>query len=287
MTQPPPAAPQHHAHPPPTVRGGPPVLRVSGLTTGYGDVPALTDVSFNVPAGNLVALIGPNGSGKSTLIKALAGLLPPWQGAIDVFGRPPAAARGRIGFGYMPQVESVDWSFPVTVRDVVAMGLYRRRWGLAKLRGLVAGSADAVDRALARLDLTALAGAQVAELSGGQRRRVLLARTLVKDPDLLLLDEPAAGLDVSVEEDLLTLMLELAAAGKTLIVATHDIASVFEHYSLTVCLNRRLVVAGPPADVLSEDILVRTFGRHLVVFHREEHGYTVEPHVWHGHHDHD
>lgn len=276
---------EHHAHPPPIVRGGLPIVRTDALTTGYGGVPALTDVSFSVPAGNLVAVIGPNGSGKSTLIKALAGLLTPWQGRVQVFGRTPAAARARIG--YMPQVEKVDWGFPVTVREVVAMGLYRRRWGLAKLRGLVPGSHAAVDRALDRLGLTALAATQVGELSGGQRRRVLLARTLVKDPDLLLLDEPAAGLDVTVEEDLLSLMLQLAADGKTLLVATHDIASVFEHYSLTVCLNRRLVVAGPPAEVLSEDVLVRTFGRHLVVFHRDEHGYTVEPHVWHGRHDHD
>ena len=165
-----------------------------------------------------------------------------------------------------------------------------RRWGLERVRGLLrpltTAQNDAVEAALDRLGIGDLAGTQVSQLSGGQQRRVLLARTIVKDPDLLLLDEPAAGLDASAEEDLLGLLLHLASSGKTLIVATHDIRSVFEHYPLPICLNGRLVVQGPPAEVLPEDVLVETFGRHLMVFHRGEHGYTVEPHVWHGEHEH-
>ncbi len=279
---------QHHAqHPSPRVRQGPVAVQVRNLTTGYGGEAALEDVSLNVAAGNLVALIGPNGSGKSTLIKSLVGLLPPWSGEIEVLGQAPGAARHRIG--YMPQIESVDWRFPVSVREVVAMGLYQRRWGwdrLRRLAGRAPNESAAVDAALDRLRIRDLGAEQVSELSGGQQRRVLLARTLVKDPDVLLLDEPAAGLDASVEEDLQGLLLELAEQGKTLIVATHDITSVFEHYPLTICVNRRLVVSGPPAEVLTEAVLVETFGRHLMVFHRDEHGYTVEPHVWHGQHDH-
>jgi ABC-type Mn2+/Zn2+ transport system ATPase subunit len=154
------------------------------------------------------------------------------------------------------------------------------------LRPFTPAQDEAVEAAMDRLGIADLGGTQIGELSGGQQRRVLLARTIVKDPDLLLLDEPAAGLDASAEEDLLGLLLQLASDGKTLIVATHDITSVFEHYPLTICLNGRLVVEGPPSEVLTEDVLVETFGRHLMVFHRGEHGYTVEPHVWHGEHDH-
>jgi ABC-type Mn2+/Zn2+ transport system ATPase subunit len=278
----------HDQHPPPRVRPGEPIVCVRELSAGYANAMAFEAVSFDVAAGNLVALIGPNGSGKSTLIKALVGLLQPWSGAIELWGRDPDAVRERIG--YMPQAESVDWRFPVTVRQVVEMGHYRPRWGLERmrrlLRPLTPAQDETVEAALDRLGIADLAGTQVAELSGGQQRRVLLARTIVKDPDLLLLDEPAAGLDASAEEDLLGLLLQLASEGKTLIVATHDITSVFEHYPLTICLNGRLVVEGPSSEVLTEDVLVETFGRHLMVFHRGEHGYTVEPHVWHGEHDH-
>ena len=282
------SSPRHEQHPPPRVRAGEPILCVRDLSAGYASAMAFEAVSFDVAAGNLVALIGPNGSGKSTLIKTLIGLLQPWSGAIEIWGRDPQVARERIG--YMPQAESVDWRFPVTVRQVVEMGHYRPRWGLERVRRLLRpftpAQDEAVEAAMDRLGIADLGGTQIGELSGGQQRRVLLARTIVKDPDLLLLDEPAAGLDASAEEDLLGLLLQLASDGKTLIVATHDITSVFEHYPLTICLNGRLVVEGPPSEVLTEDVLVETFGRHLMVFHRGEHGYTVEPHVWHGEHDH-
>ena len=284
MTTSPATDTQHAQHPHPRVRHGDAALRVQDLTVGYSDTPAVENVSFEIAGGNLVALIGPNGSGKTTLIRTLMGLMEPWSGSFELLGGVASAAR----IGYMPQVESVDWRFPVSVRDVVEMGLYQPTWGVARVRALFAGGGRErdIDRALDRLRIRDLAGEQASELSAGQQRRVLLARTIVKDPDLLLLDEPAAGLDVSVEEDLLGLLLELAEQGKTLLVATHDITSVFEHYPLTICLNRRLVVAGPPSEVLTEDVLVETFGRHLMVFHRDEHGYTVEPHVWHGRHEH-
>lgn len=277
----------HHAHPPPQARDGVVVVRVERLSAGYGRSEALSEVSFTLAGGNLVGLIGPNGSGKTTLLKTLVGLLRPWSGRVEVLGRAPARARERLG--YMPQAETVDWNFPITVREVVAMGRYRRRWG-HRLPDLLRARRDrsgVVDVALEQVRAADLAGSQIGELSGGQQRRVLLARALVREPDLLLLDEPAAGLDAAAEEDLMALLLGLAETGKTLIVATHDIGSVFEHYPLTLCLNRRLLAAGPPRDVLTEETLIETFGRHLMVFHRGEHGYTVEPHAWHGVHEHD
>ena len=262
-----------------------PVIEVEALTTGYGRQSVLDGVTFSVASGELVGLIGPNGSGKSTLLKALIGLRPIWGGRIDVLGGAPAAARPRIG--YMPQAESVDWSFPVTVKEVVAMGLYRPRLDPRRLRRSGARQREAVADAMEQMRIAHLGSRQIGELSGGQQRRVLLARTLVKDPDLLLLDEPAAGLDASIEHDLMALLRDLARAGKTLVVATHDLTSVYEFYSTALCLNRRVMAYGPPREALSEDVLIETFGRHLMVFYRDDHGYTAEPHVHHGVHDHD
>lgn len=257
---------------------------VEGLTTGYDHTTAVEAVSFSAGPGELIAVIGPNGSGKSTMIRALVGLLPAWEGTVRVFGERPQRARSRLG--YMPQAESVDWSFPITVREVVAMALYRPGWGPARLRGM--GRRDPrVAAAMERTDVASLAARQVSELSGGQQRRVLLARTLVRDPEVLLLDEPAAGLDMPSEHGLMALLRELAAGGKTLLVATHDIGSVFEFFTRALCVRGRLIADGPPSSALVEQTLVDTFGRHLVVFHRGEHGYTAEPHVHHGRHDHD
>ena len=274
------ASPERALRPPAS-----PIVEVEGLTTGYGRDAVLDGVTFSVAQGELVGLIGPNGSGKSTLLKALIGLRQVWSGRVDVLGGPPAAARQRIG--YMPQAETVDWSFPVTVAEVIAMGLYRPRLGPRRLRRGGAQQRDAVRAAMEQMRISHLRSRQIGELSGGQQRRVLLARTLVKDPDLLLLDEPAAGLDASIEHDLMELLTDLARGGKTLIVATHDLTSVYEFYSAALCLNRRVIAYGPPKEALSENVLIDTFGRHLMVFYRNDHGYTAEPHVHHGVHDHD
>ncbi|GAB4324141.1 MAG: ABC transporter ATP-binding protein [Dehalococcoidia bacterium] len=251
-----------------------PAIRVEGLTAGYVRHIAIEAVTVDIPRGAMVGLLGPNGSGKSTLIKTMMGLLKPWEGSVWFDGEPPARARRRIG--YMPQAEDVDWNFPVSVRDVVAMGLYQPQ--LNPLKRLNRHG-PAVDDALRLLRVEHLASRQIGELSGGQQRRVLLARALAKGPDILILDEPTAGLDAPSEDELLDMLRGLADAGKTIVVATHDISCVQRLYDYALCLNRRVEAFGPVGEVLTDDVLTRTFGRHLVhVGHIEHH---ERPHVHH------
>ena len=242
-----------HAH-------GPLALEVSGLWAGYpGKPPALEDVSFVVPEGEMVGLVGPNGAGKSTLFKSILGVVRPLLGEVRVFGRPVSETRADVA--YTPQVEEVDWEFPVSVLDVVLMG----RWaGSRPFRRWSREDRAAALEALERVSLSELAGRQVGELSGGQRRRVLIARSIARRARLLLLDEPFAGLDAGVEHDLLAILDELTHEGCSILIATHDLACVASACDEACCLNRRVQGYGPPADVLTEDVLSRTFERTLV-----------------------
>lgn len=253
-----------------------PAIAVERLTTGYRGAAAIEDVSFALPKGAFLGLLGPNGSGKSTLIKALVGLLPAWGGSVRVLGAPPRERRARIG--YMPQAEDMDWHFPVTAREVVGMGLYRRSLGPERWRGRERGRVMA---ALERLSATDLADRQIDELSGGQQRRVLLARALVKAPDVLLLDEPTAGLDPPAERELLDLLGDLAAGGATVVVSTHDITCVNERCDCALCLNRTVMAFGPPAEAITEESLDSTFPGHVLVLGRGGRQLAVAPHDGH------
>ncbi|TAK78387.1 MAG: ABC transporter ATP-binding protein [Dehalococcoidia bacterium] len=246
-----PLAEHHHANA---------ALEVSHLTAGYpGMPPAIEDVSLRVPVGEIVGLIGPNGAGKSTLFKAILGLVHPAQGQVLAFGRPVRQARAEIA--YMPQVEEVDWGFPVSVLDVVLMGRYG---GPRPFLGWSAADREAAHAALDRVRLAPFAARQVGQLSGGQRRRVLMARSIARGARLLLLDEPFAGLDAAVQHDLLAILDGLAAEGRSILIATHDLSCVANSCDEACCLNRRVIAAGRPADVLTEAILTATFERHLL-----------------------
>ncbi len=235
-------------------------LALTGVWAGYGERTVLSDVSFSLRQGTLTGLIGPNGSGKSTLIKVVLGLLRPWQGRVQVFGEDVGDVRGRIG--YMPQIELVDWAFPVTVEDLVTLGRYGR---LRRLRPPSPTDRAAVQTALERVNLWDLRRRQIGELSGGQQRRLLLARALARSAELLLLDEPLAGLDVGAQEDLEQLLRDLVRSGSTLFVATHDLHHVAHSYDDVLCLNGRIIAHGSPESVLTEDVLQQTFGRQLVL----------------------
>jgi len=241
-------------------------LEVRYLTAGYpGFPPAIEDINLRVPVGELVGLIGPNGAGKSTLFKAILGLVHPTAGEALAFGVPVREARDRIA--YMPQVEEVDWDFPVSVLDVVLMGRYRafrpfQRW--------THEDREAAMAALERTQLAQFAQRQVGQLSGGQRRRVLMARAIARGARLLLLDEPFAGLDAAVQHDLVEILDGLAAEGKAILVATHDLSCVANSCDEAICLNRRVIAAGPSAEVLTAEVLTTTFQRHLLTVPRTD-----------------
>lgn len=235
-------------------------LVVRDLSAGYpGYPPAIEGVNLRVPVGELVGLIGPNGAGKSTLFKAMLGLIRPQRGEVLAFGRPVERARRDIA--YMPQVEEVDWDFPASVLDVVLMGRYLslRPFG----RWSKEDRAEAMG-ALERVQLLPMANRQVGQLSGGQRRRVLMARAIARGARLLLLDEPFAGLDAGVQHDLVAILDRLAREGRSILIATHDLTCVANSCDEAICLNRRVIAAGPSAEVLTAEVLTETFQRHLL-----------------------
>ena len=238
-------------------------IRLNGVTVGYGRTPVLENIELEIPRGALTALVGGNGSGKSTLLKAILGVLRPSRGEVLIDGRPPQRARARIG--YMPQASSVDWRFPITVREVVEMGRYRFDWRRRLRRGPLSDPNDAVERALETMKVAHLRRREISELSMGQQKRVLIARALAREPSLLLLDEPAASLDAVADDDLMETLCDVAATGATVVIATHDLASVVDHYAYVVCLRQEIIAVGRPSEVFSEDVLRRTFGRELAI----------------------
>jgi ABC-type Mn2+/Zn2+ transport system ATPase subunit len=235
-------------------------LDVRGVSSGYGRHRALEDVTFTIEPGCLAGLVGPNGSGKSTLMKVVLGMLPAWSGEVRIFGRQGKPRPGVIG--YMPQIDLVDWNFPVSVAEVVLMGRYGRL-GLVRRPGRA--DREIAAQAIERVRLTELRGRLIGELSGGEKRRALIARALAQQADLLLLDEPFAGLDATAQHDLIQLFQELVSEGKTLFVATHDLSCVAEDFDHAVLLNRRVIAFGRPADVFTEESLNAAFQRHLMV----------------------
>jgi manganese transport system ATP-binding protein len=234
-----------------------PGVKAERVTVSYGDAVALRDVGFEVPAGRVCGLLGANGSGKSTLFKALMGLVRPDHGTIHLLGRTPAQARKEGLIAYVPQAEAVDWTFPVLVRDVVLMGRYGR---LGPGRRPRRADRAAVAGALDRVGLADLATRPIGALSGGQRKRAFVARGIAQEAPLLLLDEPFAGVDNRTEATIVALLHELRAEGHTIVISTHDLASVPALCDEAVLLQQRVLAHGPLDDVLTPETLALTFG---------------------------
>jgi len=243
-------------------------FELRGLSVAYADVPVLWNVSFTATPGRRIAIVGPNGAGKTTLLEAALGLVPTLAGETRFFGQPLHAVRERVA--YVPQRAAVDWDFPVTAREVVSMGLvmHGSRRGHGGRRGIFPGwfggatraVTERADAALADVDLADFAERPIGQLSGGQQQRVFLARALARDADLLLLDEPFAGVDVSTEALLLEHFARLAREGRTVIAVHHDLDAVRARFDDAVVINRELVAAGPVAEALAPDVLARAYG---------------------------
>src|SRR4051794_1455989 len=225
---------------------------LSDVTAGYGDRLALEHVTVAVEPGSLLAVVGPNGAGKSTLLKLMAGLVEPWSGRVQILGAPPGREARRVA--YVPQAELVDWGFPVTVEDVVMMGRFPR---LGPVRRPGKDDRRAVVEALAQGGMDQHLGTQIGRLSGGQRRRVFLARALAAEPDLFLLDEPVTGIDPTTQELLMDLLEAQAKRGKTVVATTHDLATAAERFHQVLAVNRTVVAYGPAEIVLDAEVLAR------------------------------
>ena len=242
-----------------------------GVSAGYGAGVVLKDVDLAIGPGTLVGVIGPNGSGKSTLLKAILGLAPVATGTVMLDGNPVSGQRDRLA--YVPQREAVDWSFPVSAEQVVMMGRYPR---VGWLRTPGAADRVAVRDALERVALADLGAAQIGALSGGQQQRVFLARALVQEASVLLLDEPMTGVDQATEQAIHILLRELRDEGATIVQTTHDLESAAEHCDLLAFVNRRIVAYGPPRETFTPPILHETFGGELLIVesgdHRHVHG---------------
>jgi manganese/iron transport system ATP-binding protein len=237
-----------------------PTVVLDHVTAGYGRRVALTDVSLTVLPGSLLAVIGPNGAGKSTLLKLIAGLIRPESGTISVLGGPPG--REAKSVAYLPQAEAVDWDFPVTVGEVVMMGRYAH---IGVGRGPSRHDHHMVGDALATVAMHDHIDRQIGALSGGQRRRVFLARALAAEPELYLLDEPVTGVDATTQEELMDVLEAEARAGKTVIATTHDLICAAQRFHEAAFLNGRLVAHGPAALVMDRELLSDTYGGHVLV----------------------
>lgn len=237
-------------------------LVIDDLTVAYNSKPAIWDVDLLVPEGVLMAIVGPNGAGKSTLIKAALKLIPRSTGTVRFYGQPYEKTRHLVG--YVPQRGSVDWDFPTSVIDVVTMGLYGQ---LGWFRRPGRKEQDLAMHALEQVGMQDFAERQISQLSGGQQQRTFLARALVQDARIYFMDEPFAAVDAVTERAIVSILRELRARGKTVIVVHHDLQTVTDYFDWVTLLNVEVVASGPTLDTFTPDNLRRTYGGRVAYLH--------------------
>jgi len=233
------------------------IIRLKNILFGYDyHSPVVDGVTLDVPRGSFIGLLGPSGSGKSTLLKLIAGIFKPWEGYIIYSKSETNYNKTFPVIGYSPQVEGIDWDFPITVRELVSMGIWNRSgfypW-INKTKRIE------IDALLNNLGIDIYAHHQIKELSGGEQKRVFLARALIRNPDILILDEPTAGLDNLNKDKFLQILFDLNSKGITIILSTHDIDTVARKLPWIVCFNKSIISQGPPDSTLSENILYKTY----------------------------
>lgn len=242
-----------------------PLVELNDVAFGYGAQPVLQDICLHLHPGQFAALVGPSGAGKTSLLKLILGTLQPTRGEICIHGQ---ALNGGPApqVGYVPQLETVNWNFPVTVEQVVLMGRTARSgvwpWPNAATKRKMRDT-------LGRLDIGDLGQRHIRDLSGGQQQRVFLARALISEPDLLVLDEPTTGVDMRTAENVLRMLADLNRAGMTILMTTHDLNAAAAHLPWVICLNRRVVAQGAPDDVFTEDILNETYQGDMLVIRQD------------------
>jgi manganese/iron transport system ATP-binding protein len=241
-------------------------ISVRNATVTYRNgLTAIRDASFEIPTGTIAALVGVNGSGKSTLFKSIMGFVRLARGDIEVLGMPVREALRKNLVAYVPQAEEVDWIFPVLVEDVVMMGRYGH---MGMLRIPKPADHDAVDAALRRVNMLDYRKRQIGELSGGQKKRVFLARALAQDGRVILLDEPFTGVDVKTEDQIIALLRELRDEGRVMLVSTHNLGSVPEFCDRTILIKGTVLAYGPTEETFTQANLEKAFGgvlRHFVL----------------------
>lgn len=233
----------------------PKAIEVTDLTVAYQETPVLWDVDLDVPPGVLLAIVGPNGAGKTTLIKAILGLVRPAAGRVLIYDKPYEVQRRIVG--YVPQRGSVDWDFPTNVLDVVMMGRYGT---LGWIRRPGKPEREFAMHALEKVGMQAYAPRQISQLSGGQQQRVFLARALVQDATVYLMDEPFQGVDATTERAIVALLQELRANGKTVVVVHHDLQTVTDYFDWVMLLNIRRIASGPVDQTFTPENLRETYG---------------------------
>ena len=239
-----------------------PLVDITDVSSGYVGSPAIENVSLKIWPGQFVAVVGPNGGGKTTLLRTILGAVPLMRGRVAIRGETVGgAALERVG--YVPQLETIDWNFPITVEEVLLMGLFRKNHWLKRIKK---EDLKKIDALLDRLNLTGLGKRHIRELSGGQQQAVFLGRALLGEPDLILLDEPTAGLDIRSRDDVIHFLHEINHQGVAIVITAHDLNWVAAHLPWVVCLNRRVIAEGKPQEVFTSAVLQETYRGDMVVF---------------------
>ena len=235
-----------------------PIIEAHNLTVLYGRKPAIWNVDFKLPEGQVIGIMGPNGSGKSTLLKSIMGVVTPTTGYTKVYDQELNQVRHNVS--YVPQRQEIDWDFPASVWDIVSMGRFHVR-GLFKR--LTSEDNDIIQESLEKVNMLGFAKRQISQLSGGQQQRVFLARAIAQQGELFLMDEPFAGVDIATEEMIVDLLKEMKDQGKTLVIVHHDLHTAQSYFDHLVLMNTRLVACGKTSDVFTDQILTDTYGGKL------------------------
>lgn len=230
-------------------------IAIDDLTVAYNYKPVLWDIDLSIPKGVLMAIVGPNGAGKSTLIKAVLGIIKPIAGTVTIFGEPYLKQRKHVA--YVPQKGSVDWDFPTTALDVVLMGTYGnlgwiKRPGKAEKKSAL--------EALEKVGMLPFKNRQISQLSGGQQQRIFLARALVQNAEIYIMDEPFQGVDAVTEKAIINILKNLRKQGKTVVVVHHDLQTVPEYFDWVTFLNVKKIATGPIKDIFNNENLIKTYG---------------------------